>query len=242
MDASIVVPSAWHTNPYVLLPPLAYYSLGKVLVGGRLDSARAWFETTGAARWHNAAMAVYSLLVCLHVCSHWASSGPPGVCNAPHPGFPTWVLTTWYWSKMWEWWDTLILMVRGRTVTRLHGLHHAITASLVALQHGHWQQPHTPLYEWGTALNAGVHTLMYVYYFAPSTFSGVRTFVTFAQTVQHAIMMILILSSLSYVVNGQTCVVDESSNLVPALAYLFFLVEFSMLLFASGNPTNSKSK
>lgn len=185
--------------------------------------------TVRAQAAHNIALSIYSATVTIAMLHHWASIQGPTMCAATTP-LPAWLIRTWYWSKMWEWVDTAILIQRGRPVSSLHYWHHMLTPSLVALQTTS-SGTHTPLYEWGVMTNAFVHTWMYAYFAYPLAWSRAwRTCITLAQIAQHTIMLIGVFTSvLRYAARGE-CIVDPTLNLAPLALYLFFLLEFYRLL------------
>lgn len=191
--------------------------------------ATAWL-TSRVQTAHNVALSLYSAAVTVALLRHWAMVRGPSMC-APTAPLPDWVVGTWYWSKIWEWVDTAILIQRGRRVSALHYWHHMLTPSLVALQTASSTGAHTPLYEWGVATNAFVHVWMYAYFAHPSAWSRAgRTCITLAQIAQHAVMLIGVATSVIRYAVGGACVVDPTLNLAPLALYLFFLVEFYRLL------------
>ena len=151
---------------------------------------------------------------------------------------PSWLVVSWYASKMWEWGDTLVLVARCRPIGRLHYVHHMSTASLVALQTvGRASQ--TPLFEVGTALNAFAHVWMYAYYAHPGAWpSPLRTAITCMQVAQHGIMCACLLYSFAA---QDGCDRDATHNLVPMVLYAFFLIEFARLLLPGRGRTGTTS-
>ena len=201
----------------ILVPPFAYVAFVHACVAARPRLPRV----LGVV--HNALLALYSACVAVGVGAHWiATARGPSVCGATTP-LPAWILTTWYVSKMWEWGDTALLVSRGRRLERLHLVHHASTASLVALQT--WDRAsQTPLYEVGAFLNALVHTAMYAYFARPH--SHLRRWVTRVQVAQHAVMCACLVRS---VATTLPCERDASHNLIPLVLYAFFFAEFASL-------------
>jgi len=188
-------------------------------------------------RWraaHNIAMSLFSFGVATAVAVLWSRDGVPGACTRPPRAWPTALYLAWYWSKWLEWCDTLFLLLASRrgTVSRLHYQHHAITATLTGLQT--WRRDrHTPLYEWGTLLNALVHTWMYAYYaigVGRWPRASVRA-LTAAQLVQHLVMVVGIVRSH---LSTAACDRDASGNWVGLLSYVYFAIEFGLLFAASG--------
>ena len=190
---------------------------------------------------HNLTLCVFSAFMCGYMCFHWIAFGLPKNVCAQRPMMPTWFHILWYASKFWEWIDTIILMSRRRSILRLHAVHHAITPSLVSLQVSR-NGLHAPLYEWGTMLNAAVHTVMYLYFAFPQRFNAkARRTITVLQTLQHIFMFQFILRSIYVMtVRAEPCVVDRTENWFPFVAYTFFFYEFAKL--ACGVPQKKNSK
>lgn len=214
----------------VVAPPVAFAAFASQLSthSHSLRASRALRDRLPPV--HNLCLSLYSLAVGVAVTAHWSRARLPSVCRpvTHHPPLAPWVVESWYWSKIWEWADTAILVARGRRVSRLHFFHHMSTASLVALQTAHGTT--TPLFEVGTALNAYVHFGMYLYYAFPRALRPVRRWITLSQIAQHGVMTACILYSVvdRFALGGE-CVADDTGNLVPLVLYLFFLVEFSRI-------------
>lgn len=216
-----------HTIFHVILPPFAYAAYVDFITSHIKCDLLGPLKTDAVHRLHNCALGLYSSAVAVCVLSHVGRHGA-SVCGDTKP-LPTWIITTWYWSKLWEWFDTFILVTRGRKVSHLHYYHHMITASITGLQtYGMTDDSHTPLYEVGTGLNALVHTFMYAYYAFPRFWYPVRAWITRFQILQHLIMVLGIIFSVTQSLVDR-CKVDASGNVFPLLGYAFFLLEFSQL-------------
>nr|BAM66615.1 delta9 fatty acid elongase [Thraustochytrium sp. ATCC 26185] len=81
-------------------------------------------------------------------------------------------------SKIWEWFDTVLLIVKGNKLRFLHVLHHATTFWLYAIDHIFLSS-----IKYGVAVNAFIHTVMYAHYFRPFP-KGLRPLITQLQIVQ----------------------------------------------------------
>lgn len=197
------------------LPPVAYVAFVHAVQTAHVRVPRSMHAA------HNGALALYSAVVCAAVLAHWRATEAPSVCGAAPP-LPPWIVRTWYWSKVWEWGDTALLVARGKRLSRLHLVHHAFTAPLVALQT--WRRPTPPpLYAVGTFLNALVHAVMYAYFARPHP--RLRPWVTRLQVAQHGVMC----ACLAYSVCDVPCVRDATHNLAPLAFYAFLLAEFGAL-------------
>eukprot|EP00747_Dinoflagellata_sp_TGD_P170402 gnl/TRDRNA2_/TRDRNA2_201874_c0_seq1.p1 gnl/TRDRNA2_/TRDRNA2_201874_c0~~gnl/TRDRNA2_/TRDRNA2_201874_c0_seq1.p1 ORF type:complete len:272 (-),score=29.70 gnl/TRDRNA2_/TRDRNA2_201874_c0_seq1:75-842(-) len=65
-------------------------------------------------------------------------------------------------SKIWEWFDTVLLVVAGKPLRWVHVLHHATTFWMYAVNHAF-----TSSSKWGVMVNAFVHLVMYAHYTRP---------------------------------------------------------------------------
>ncbi len=202
-------------SPQVIGPPLAYVAL--VLACRALGQQR--LAPLLRLRFaHNALLACYSFLV------GWATIGKLGQRNGLYEivcvaGVGT--APYWYASKFWEWLDTVFIFANGRKPTALHLGHHATAASVVALNLLGRAQP-TPLYDVGTALNATVHTYMYLYYADPYLFRPLRRLITKAQIAQHWIVV----TSLVWTLATPGCDAPVAPYAASLAAYGFYLVMF----------------
>ena len=174
---------------------------------------------------HNVALALYSTYVAissLHKLESsgrldvWSNGWRPLLCTAGD-GSPAF----WYASKFWEWFDTVILLARGRAPGALHLGHHASTASMVALHLYHRALP-TPLFDVATALNGCVHMSMYCYYAYPALYRPLKRWITVSQIVQH--VTVLGLCALASTLDG--CDAPALPYGAALLGYGYYLVMF----------------
>ena len=107
-----------------------------------------------------------------------------------------------------------ILTVRGRARALL-------SAERVALNLLGRERP-TPLFDVGTALNATVHTYMYLYYSDPLTFGPFRRAITRAQIAQHVIVVVSLASALA----TPGCDAPLAPYAASLAAYGFYLLAF----------------
>lgn len=202
-------------SPQVLWPPLGYALL---VLACRTAGHERLAPLLRLRLAHNALLAAYSFLV------GWATIDKLGqrhglheiVCVAGAGAAPH-----WYASKYWEWLDTVFIYANGRSPSTLHLGHHATAASVVALNLLGRAWP-TPLYDVGTALNATVHTYMYMYYCDPYVFRPFRRIITQAQIAQHAIVVACLVGALA-TPGCDAPVVPYAASLA---AYGFYLVMF----------------
>mmetsp|Transcript_1292 Transcript_1292/g.2033 ORF Transcript_1292/g.2033 Transcript_1292/m.2033 type:complete len:272 (-) Transcript_1292:381-1196(-) len=64
-------------------------------------------------------------------------------------------------SKVWEWFDTVLLVAKGNKLRFLHVLHHSTTFWLFAIGHTFASM------KYGVLFNSIVHTVMYAHYYKP---------------------------------------------------------------------------
>ena len=202
-------------SPYVLGPPLGYVAL---VLACRALGPRRLAPLLRLRLAHNLLLACSSFLV------GWATVQKlrdrygvyETVCVASAGAAPY-----WYASKLWEWFDTVLIYARGRKPSALHLGHHATTASVVALNLLGRERP-TPLFDVGTALNATVHTYMYLYYSDPLTFGPFRRAITRAQIAQHVIVVVSLASALA----TPGCDAPLAPYAASLAAYGFYLLAF----------------
>lgn len=71
------------------------------------------------------------------------------------------VLYIFLWTKVWEYFDTVLLLLRGRPISLLHLWHH----TSVAWEVRGWLVHGFTLGLWGMFFNSFIHIIMYAYYF-----------------------------------------------------------------------------
>lgn len=155
----------------------------------------------------------------------WSSSHSRGViCEPPPRGgqHALWQLL-FIASKVWEFGDTALLILRKRPVIFLHWYHHTTVLALSCFIGGH----NSPLRRVFANVNSGVHAIMYTYYAFAS--AGVRApkaismTITSMQLLQMGVGVYVCLDSL------KSCNFRENSS-----AYFSLIIYFSYLvLFAN---------
>lgn len=121
-----------------------------------------------AAVLHNVLLSLASLLmnfqVTLAIIDEWRVSGFAGtVCTPTGKAMPQriqFALYTFLVTKVWEYIDTVLLVLRGRSVSSLHLWHH----SSVAWEVRGWLEYDMALGAYGMWFNTLVHVIMYAYY------------------------------------------------------------------------------
>jgi len=136
---------------------------------------------------HHVALCLYSLVAFSAALYHLASTGEllslTAYACAPLPAWLRLISLTFTLSKIWEWGDTLVMLERGDSLSKigfLHLYHHA-TTFLLFLNINNFAGTEKS----GMLMNGFVHTLMYGHYAfrLPRVF---RPFITAAQVVQLA--------------------------------------------------------
>ncbi len=174
---------------------------------------------------HNLGLTIFSLWVACRLATHLAQDGRFAsthdlLCRASPLDSFLW--SAWYYSKMWEWVDTLHLICAARQVSSLHYNHHLSTAPLVALQ-TYNRVTCTPLADVGTLINASVHVTMYLYYMLPRTLYPFKRTITALQIVQHAVMLI----GFAYAFTNQNvCDAPALQYLASTLVYAMYFAQF----------------
>jgi hypothetical protein len=112
---------------------------------------------------HNLALAMFSFAVFAYttwmmlVEDHFASFRDATCKPIANPNFQL-VSFLFLVSKIWEWFDTVLLILKGNSLRFLHCLHHATTFWLYAVDHLFLSS-----IKYGVAVNAWIHFIMYRY-------------------------------------------------------------------------------
>jgi len=130
-------------------------------------SQSRWFVIVASV--HNLALSLASLYMFLqvsyeiYVTSYTSSlsSIHDSVCTRTLSPRHAHLLYTFLWTKIWEYFDTFLLLLRGRPISLLHLWHHTSVAWAVRgwIVHGF------SLGLWGMFFNSFIHIFMYAYYF-----------------------------------------------------------------------------
>jgi elongation of very long chain fatty acids protein 6 len=134
-----------------------------------------------------------------------------------------WLFT---WSKVFEFGDTVFIILRKHKLIFLHWIHHVIT-----LIYCFFIYDKTPaISRWGVSINYTIHAIMYFYYALKimkfSIPNKASMAITLLQTIQMVIGMITAFGVLLYVIKGVPC----DGSLTTALA-TFFMSLFYFVLF-----------
>lgn len=174
---------------------------------------------------HNLAMALYSLWVFVHASRVLANPMQRGwralVCDSvSQPAIPGWEF-----SKYVELLDVALVYAAGRRPSNLLLWHHA-TSNLAVVVNTVGRPIPTPLYWIGSWTNAGVHTVMYLYYLWPRQLRVLKIWITLTQIAQHALMVVAlcttpVLEDCADVPQGQ-----YAASLVLYVSYLCLFVDF----------------
>lgn len=169
MDAGHPVARSYPlTDISVVLSLAAGYLLSVFVLYGIMKNVKNPLKLKGFSLCHNACMTILSLYMCLETLRQAYLNGHTlfsnGISTTPQGAELSRILWIFYVSKLPEFIDTWIMLLRGslRQVTFLHVYHHS---SVFVIQ---WA---TFFYAPGgesylaSILNSGVHVLMYGYYF-----------------------------------------------------------------------------
>jgi len=138
-------------------------------------------------------------------------------------------------SKIWEWFDTVLLIVKGKDVRFLHALHHMTTFWLYAVDHLFLSS-----IKYGVAVNAFIHAVMYAHYYRP--FPRFRHVITQMQIIQFCFSIIL-----HTLISVYDCDPKVHTNYTEYLTPYFLVVPY-LLLFVHFyiseymNKKNGKTK
>ena len=139
-----------------------------------------------------------------------------------------WIMTSFYYSKYWEWLDTFFLIIFEKYVSKLHYYHHLSTPFLSYITV--FYQGITPSYIYACVFNGFVHTLMYYYFaFPKGTLSKYKKVITRLQIIQHFYMLFSILGIYNL------CSDKFFKFILPMtsgfICYSYYLVKFLLFYF-----------
>lgn len=121
----------------------------------------------GVRRVHNLSLSLFSLAVFAYTTFLMVSEGHfsslrEAACAPVRSSHFQAVSFVFLLSKVWEWFDTVLLVANGSKVKMLHLLHHMTTFWLYAVDHLFLSS-----IKYGVAVNALIHFVMYAHYFKP---------------------------------------------------------------------------
>lgn len=127
-------------------------------------------------------------------------------------------MNLFYLLKYVEWIDSIVLVVRGRALSRLHMIHHAIVPIMVHRSFG------MPGQIYALLSNSIAHFMMYGYYAFPS-WRIYKSYITSYQFAQHMVALIILSIQLYH-----RCITDYEQIMIGLLGYAFFFAEYIRLI------------
>ena len=150
-----------------------------------MDTRKERFNWRFATKSHNLLMAIYSGVSAIALFYISYRDGrfetyDTYVCHPPRSEAYYLVCYGFYLSKLWEMFDTVLLIAAKKPVIWLHQIHHTITLGIAAVVwYGSGGMDIIPIGD-----NLIVHFFMYFYYFDPRRFSSFRRPMTVLQILQ----------------------------------------------------------
>ena len=206
-----------------------------------LKDIKPWSShlTVCAIAW-NILLALFSsvcfILFTLETAHVWSNGGwNATVCTLPpHTGQHALWSLLFIVSKVWEFGDTALLVLRRKPVTFLHWYHHCTVLILSCYIGGH----NSSLRRIFANVNSGIHGIMYTYYaLAVGGFKVPRTYSMMITSLQVIQMVIGVLACIHYInyCGSNACsssvIVTSTSNSSGASTYDLSPVYFSLLIY-----------
>ena len=162
----------------------ALVALIQSLTSSKSYKRPSWLESAKIV--HNIALSLVSLWMMLVMISHLSAEGrfrdlhSIACVNTDNSGIYGFVNFIYLISKLWEWIDTIFLLLFGKPVIFLHYFHHMTTFTMAALVHNF------PVGGY-CFINCGVHAIMYLHYAFPVTWA--RSLITSVQLLQFVVVI-----------------------------------------------------
>lgn len=189
-------------------------------------NCRPSVPSLGLSKWffaHNVALSLFSgsiVVACaMEMYSSSISNGPWYCSTIESRAFDT-IQIAWIMSKVYEWVDTIFLLLNHKSPILLHLHHHSTTTILFGLL-----SPYSHLSKIGILMNGSIHFVMYAHYARPFPRAW-RSWITKFQIAQFAISMV-------WAVAGVTCFSDGKERMFSQLvghcivgSYLVLFLQF----------------
>merc|ERR1711897_76290 len=206
----------------------------------RLVARRGRFDLKGLAFWWNALLSLFS----------WcgvAACGPVLAQSLWEHGlyFTTCAPASWYgsggsgifvalfiYSKIFELFDTVLLLLAGKPVIALQWWHHSTV--LLYCWHSYSCRIATGL--WFAAMNYSVHSVMYGYFALMTTqyrkyITPYAILITLAQLAQMLVGMFVTIKAVMYQDEGLECHVNKTNSILGlAMYFSYFLLFFKLFI------------
>lgn len=162
----------------------AIVALFQFLTSSKSYKRPPWLES--AKLFHNIALSLVSLWMMVVMISHLLAEGrfrnlhSIACVNTDNVGIYGFANFIYLVSKLWEWLDSIFLLLSGKEVIFLHYFHHMTTFTMAALVHN------CPVGGYAF-INCGVHTIMYLHYAFPVKWA--RSLITSIQLLQFVVVI-----------------------------------------------------
>ena len=143
------------------------------------------------------------------------------LCKENNNNITEFIYKLFFYSKFYEWFDTLFLVLSNKPVRFIHISHHSIVPFLTSLN---FKGSHGIIF---IGTNTLVHTFMYMYYAYPIIMKPIKRTITYLQIIQH----IIAFSAAVYVTFLNNCEHAQTlGNIFAIFSYCLFIILFSNLL------------
>lgn len=175
------------------------------------------------------------------------------VCSRPilwGAGYSGLFIALFIYSKLFELFDTVFLVLRKRPVILLHWYHH-IT---VLLYCWHSYAVRNGTGHWFACMNYGVHSVMYLYYAltqcgptARAMVKPIAPLLTSLQLLQMVVGIVVTISAVVFTENGSKCSTNRTNSTLGLLMYTSYFFLFGQLfinayVFKKKNKTKGNGK
>ena len=206
------------------------------LQDSKIQGVRNWDHHVRTIReTHNLSLSIFSFTMSVfsgwEIWNQWEESGSPICQTYTMSTNLSWIIPLFYYSKFWEWLDTLFLIIGDKKVSNLHFFHHASTPYF-SYVNTYLSVGVSPGYLIAVFLNTFVHGFMYWYYLYPrGVLQGWKRWITRSQITQHMIMLVVVSSSY---LECPDKIKDYWVSFVSALTlYSYFFIEFLYFYFTT---------
>jgi len=229
---------------FFLLSPFIYKIFNNIcrsvikpfLYDSKLQGVKNWdYHVKTVRETHNLSLSVFSFTMSVfsgwEIWSQWDESGSLICQPYTMSSNLSWIIPLFYYSKFWEWLDTLFLIIGDKRVSNLHYFHHASTPYF-SYVNTYLSVGVSPGYLIAVFLNTFVHGFMYWYYLYPrGVLRSLKMWITRSQIVQHMIMLAVIISS--YIECPDVMRVHWVSFLSASTLYSYFFIQFLHFYFVT---------
>lgn len=223
----------WHQQYWLISLPLSLIYILAVYYGVQFMKNRKPFNLRYTLGIWSALLGIFSIMGSYYflpeIISKLYNDGfHKAVCDNTYKSDKKYMFWAWLftWSKVFEFGDTLFIILRKQKLTFLHWFHHAMTVICVFA----YFPFNLSINRWTGSMNYAVHSLMYSYYSLKAFRIFIPRFIAFTITISQIAQMFIGFYIACYIFlqkqSNRLCSMSKGQSIFSVTIYTFYFILF----------------